>query len=104
MRLRTTFGLVAAYGTFLVGAVLLRVLAGVSKWLGDIHYLGRFHQQQSLPIWVDGLTFLVSALLISRLRLDEGERRVVKRVSAAETWRDIVDGLSSSARIRSCGA
>ena len=40
-----TLGLVAAYGTFLLGAVFFAVLAGVSKWLGDIHYLGRFHQQ-----------------------------------------------------------
>jgi len=88
-----TFGLVAAYGTFLVGAVFYAILAGVSKWLGDIQYLGRFHQQSILPIWVDGLTFLLSALLISRLRLDESERREIKRVSASQTWRDIVEGL-----------
>ncbi len=43
--------------------------------------------QSILPIWVDGLTFLVSALLISRLRLDESETRVaIKRVSASQTW------------------
>jgi dTMP kinase len=88
-----TFGLVAAYGTFLVGAVFYAVLAGASKWLGDIHYLGRLHQPELLPIWVDALTFLGSALLISRLRLDEGERGAIKRVPFAQTWHDIVDGL-----------
>jgi dTMP kinase len=89
-----TFGLVAAYGTILVGAVFYAILSGVSKWLGDIHYLGRFHQTALLPIWVDGLTFLVSALLISRLRLDEGERGSMKRVPFSQTWSDIVEGLN----------
>ena len=68
-----TFGLVAAYGTFLIGAVFFAILAGVSKWLGGLPHLVLFHDQPNLlPIWVDALTFLVSALLISRLRLDEG--------------------------------
>lgn len=89
-----SLGLVAAYGTFPLGAAFFAILAGVSKWLGDIHYLGRFHQQQLLPIWVDALTFLLSALLISRLVLQEGDRGVIKRVSASQTWSDIVDGLS----------
>ena len=89
-----SLGLVAAYGTFPLGAVFFAILAGVSKWLGDINYLGSFHHPNVLPLWVDALTFLVSALLISRLVLDEGERGVIKRVSASQTWTDIVDGLS----------
>jgi dTMP kinase len=88
-----SLGLGAAYGTFPLGAAFFAGLAGVSKWLGDIHYLGRFHQQELLPIWVDALTFLVSALLISGLRLDESERGPIQRVSASQTWHDIVDGL-----------
>jgi dTMP kinase len=88
-----SLGLGAAYGTFPLGAAFFALLAGVSKWLGDIHYLGRFHQQQLLPIWIDALTFLVSALLISGLRLDEAERGPIQRVSASQTGHDIVDGL-----------
>ena len=71
------------------------VLAGVAKWLGDFHALSGFGvDQESLAIWVDALTFLVSALLISRLRL--ARRRAAHASSAsdvAQTWRDIVDGL-----------
>ncbi len=89
-----SLGLIAAYGTFPLGAVFFAILAGISKWLGDIDYLGRFHQANLLPLWVDAITFLVSALLISRLVLDERERGVIKRVSASQTWTDIVDGLS----------
>jgi len=89
-----TFGLVAAYGTFLIGAVFFAVLAGVSKWLGGLPHLVLFHDEPNLlPIWVDALTFLVSALLISRLRLDEGERGPIKRVRFSQTRSDIVDGL-----------
>ena len=88
-----SLGLVAAYGTFPLGAVFFATLAAVSKWLGDVPHLARFRQQELLPIWVDGLTFLVSALLISRLRLDEGERGAIKRVPVSQTFRDILDGL-----------
>ncbi len=98
-----SLGLGAAYGTFPLGAAFFAVLAGVSKWLGDIHYLGRFHQQNLLPIWVDALTFLVSALLISGLDLDEKVRSAIHRVSAAQTLRDIVEGLRfvrSNPRVR----
>lgn len=88
-----SLGLVAAYGTFPLGAAFFAALAGVSKWLGDVHYLGRLHQPTLLPIWIDALTFLVSALLISGLRLDEGVRGTIKKVSASQTWHDIKDGL-----------
>jgi dTMP kinase len=88
-----SFGLVAAYGTFPLGAVFYASLAGASRWLGDVPHLGRFHQHELLPIWVDGITFLVSALFISRLRLDESERGAIKRVPFSQTWNDIVDGL-----------
>jgi dTMP kinase len=89
-----TFGLVAAYGTFLIGAVFYAILAGVSKWLGGLPHLTTFRDRSSLlPIWVDALTFLVSAFLISRLRLDEKERGPIQRVRASQTWHDIVDGL-----------
>jgi MFS family permease len=88
-----SLGLGAAYGTFPLGAAFFAGLAGVSKWLGDIHYLGRLRQPELLPIWVDALTFLLSALLISGLRLEESERGPIKRVSASQTWKDIVDGL-----------
>ena len=89
-----TLGLVAAYGTFLIAAVFFAILAGVSKSLGNLPHLVLFHDEPNLlPIWVDALTFLVSAFLISRLRLPESERGPIKRVRASQTWRDIVEGL-----------
>lgn len=84
-----SLGLIAAFGTFPLGAVMFAALAAIAHALSGFHGV----RQESLAIWVDGGTFLVSALLISRLRLDETERGTRQRVPAAQTWRDIKDGL-----------
>ena len=77
-----SLGLVAAFGTFPLGAVMFAALAAVAHWLGGFHALDALGvKQESLAIWVDGGTFLVSAFLISRLRLDEGARGTRTRVS-----------------------
>ena len=70
------------------------VLAAVAAWLGQFHTMTRFHaEQETLAIWFDGLTFLCSALLISRLRLSNGARSSTERPGVAQTWRDIIEGL-----------
>jgi dTMP kinase len=84
-----SLSLIAAFGTFPLGAVMFAALAAIAHALSSFHGV----RQESLAIWVDGGTFLVSALLISRLRLDESERGTHQRVPAAQTWRDIKDGL-----------
>jgi len=89
-----SLGLVAAFGTFPIGAVMFAALAGIAGWLGGFHALRPLGvKQESLAIWVDGATFLVSAFLISRLRLDEGERGTRARVPLAQTWTDVKQGL-----------
>ena len=89
-----SLGLVAAYATFPLGAVMFAALAGIAHWLGGFHALHPLGvKQESLAIWVDACTFLVSAFLISRLRLDEGERGTRTRPPAGQTWRDIKEGL-----------
>jgi dTMP kinase len=90
----TSLGLVAAFGTFPLGAVMFAAHAGIATWLGGFHALRPLGvKQESLAIWVDACTFLVSAFLISRLRLDEGERGTRARVPAGQTWNDIKEGL-----------
>ena len=89
-----SLGLVAAFGTFPVGAALFALIAIPAHWLAGFDVLHALSvKQSSLAIWVDALTFLLSAFLISRLRLDEGERGTHPRVPVAQTWRDIKDGL-----------
>ncbi len=90
-----SLGVVAAFGTFPLGAIVTGILAVVSHWLGGFDHLSRFREQTTLlPIWFDASTFLVSAALISRLHLPESERSSVKRVPFSQTFRDVRDGLS----------
>jgi dTMP kinase len=90
-----SLGMVAAFGTMPVGALIFGVLAAVSAWLGHFDALERFRtEQESLAIWIDALTFLLSAFLISRLALPDGETRAAPQaVPPRETVRDAVDGL-----------
>jgi dTMP kinase len=89
-----SLGLVAAFGTFPLGAVMFAALAAIAHWLGGFSALaGLGGNRESLAIWVDGGSFLLSAFLISRLRLPETERSARPKVPAAQTWRDIKDGL-----------
>ncbi len=93
-----SLGLVAAFGTFPVGSLMFALLAAVASWLANFDVLDRLRLEQvSLAIWADGLTFLASAFLISRLTLSNGghaaETSATARPPAKQTWRDIVDGL-----------
>lgn len=90
-----SLSLVAAYGTFPLGSVIFAALAAVAAWLGDIEALDAFgfDDRQSLAIWFDSLTFLVSALLISGLHLAEENRGRKERPEVTQTFRDIVEGL-----------
>jgi len=89
-----SLGVVAGFGTFPLGAIMLSILAVVSHWLGGFDHLHRFREQTTLlPIWFDAATFLVSASLISRLHLPANERGAAKRVPFSQTFRDVRDGL-----------
>jgi dTMP kinase len=77
-----SLSLAAAYGTFPFAALLFAILAGVSSWLGG---LGVSHalslDQMALAFYVDSLTFVASAALVSRLAI--GGRRVREAADAA---------------------
>ena len=89
-----SLGLVAAFGTFPLGALMFAALAAIAHWLGGFSALeGLAGNRESLAIWVDGGSFLLSAFLISRLRLPETERSARPHVPASQTWRDIKEGL-----------
>ena len=89
-----SLGLVAAFGTFPLGALAFAALAQLAHWLGGFSALaGLADNRESLAIWFDASTFLLSALLISQLRLDEGERGTRTHVPVAQTWHDIKEGL-----------
>jgi dTMP kinase len=89
-----SFGLVASFGTFPLAAIVFALMAAVASWLGGFSSLTRLHaNQEALAIWVDGLTFVCSAILISRLHLSNTKREQREVPPAAQTWHDMVDGL-----------
>jgi dTMP kinase len=65
-----SLSLAAAYGTFPFASLLFALLAGVSVWIGSVPGLGWLeNNQMGLAFFVDVLTFLFSAWMISRLPL-----------------------------------
>ncbi|MGH9116935.1 MAG: MFS transporter [Acidimicrobiales bacterium] len=65
-----SLSLVAAYGTFPIASLLFALLAGVAAWLGNIDALGFLElNRTALAFYIQGLTFVVSALLIATLPL-----------------------------------
>ena len=90
-----SLGMVAAFGMFPVGAILFSVLAAVSAFFGNFHQLSALHpDQSSVAIWVDALTFVASAILISGLALHgHAASRNADERGITATWRDAIEGL-----------
>jgi dTMP kinase len=91
-----SFSLVAAYGTFPLGAGIFALLAGVAKWLGNYDALQTLRvSQESVALWFDVATFFASALFISTLELPRIKR--AKSDGAGIEFRksinELVDGL-----------
>ncbi len=100
-------GLAAAYGTILPAVVIFPVLTTVAALLGHIYVLRFFRlSQQSIAFYLDVVSFLVSAYLISRLVLPTktaAEKAAIASATLASTWRDAKEGwryIRSTYRVR----
>lgn len=86
--------LAAAYGTFPIGSAAFAFLAKAAEWLGShdsLHFLEL--NQESLAIYVDVVTFLFSAIVISTLVLPRHERTSeVMQISFHQTMDELRDG------------
>jgi dTMP kinase len=89
-----SLSLAAAYGTFPVGSLIFSLLAVLAKWLG---HFGPFSalkvDREVLALWVDGLTFLVSAAIVFRLPIPHIDRTEGQRIDWSQSVRDIVEGM-----------
>ena len=84
----TSLGLVTTYGTLPLGGLVFAFLSGGSDllpWLQD--------NPTSLALWLDGVTFAVSASLVSRIRITSPAPARVGKFELSRVGRDIVDGL-----------
>lgn len=90
-----TLSLVASYGTFPFASIVFSLLAALAAWLGGFDQLRRFQvDQESLALFVDAGTFLVSALIVLRLPIPRGASARDTRLRVSETARDIREGLA----------
>jgi len=87
-----SLSLVAAYGTIVPGALLFTGLTSVANLLAHVHVL-RFLRinHESLAIYLDVVTFFVSAALISTIALPRGARGRVAGVAPGNGLRATID-------------
>jgi dTMP kinase len=89
-----SLSLAAAYGTFPVGSAIFASMAGLAGWLGHFDALSRLRvNQETIALWVDGATFLASALLIFSLKLPQSRRGNGARIDWGQTVRELKEGL-----------
>lgn len=89
-----SFGLAAAYGTFPIGSALFAFLAKISEWLADNAGFLDFLKlnRETLAIYVDVVTFLTSALLISSLTLPRDRSRSRGRIRVKNAFTEVKEG------------
>src|SRR5687768_11528804 len=92
-----SLSLVAAYGTMPLAAGLFSLLAGVSRWIGEIDALDVLRtNQEGVAFYVNAAAFLLSAVMISRLDLPVRERRAKsddgRRIDLGQAFRELKEG------------
>ena len=84
----TSLGLVVTYGTLPLGGLVFTFLVGGSDllpWLRD--------NPMTLPLWLKAATVLLSALLVSQIRIPSPAPTGSQRFELSRVGRDILDGL-----------
>ena len=89
-----SLGLFAAFGTFPLASLAFALLSYAAVWLSGFSAFASLNvDREFLALWVDGLTFLVSALIIFRLPIPRTTHREGERVDWTATLRDISEGI-----------
>jgi dTMP kinase len=83
-----SLGLVVTYATLPLGGLVFAFLAGGSDlvpWLAD--------NPAALALWLDAVTFTVSAVLVSRIRMPSPTPKAFARLDLTRVGKDVVDGI-----------
>jgi dTMP kinase len=83
-----SLGLVTTYGSLPLGGLIFAFLAGGSDlvpWFAD--------NPESLALWLDGGTFLISALLVSGIAIPSPAPRRLQRLEMSRVGKDIMEGV-----------
>ena len=91
-----SLSLVAAYGTFPVGAALFAALSRVAELLSDAPFIDALRlNQEGLAFYADSFTFLVAAGIVWSLdipRRPPRERQASRRIELGHAVRDVKEG------------
>jgi MFS family permease len=89
-----SLGLFAAFGTFPLASLAFALLAYAAAWLSGFSAFSSLNvDREFLALWVDGVTFLVSAMIIWRLPIPRAYDRKGERADWTATLRDISEGV-----------
>ena len=90
-----SLNLAAAFGTFPVGAALFASCAKLAEWLGHFQPFSRLGaDQEFLALWLDSITFVVSALLIISVFIPGRNSGKRERIVWTQAFRDLKEGMS----------
>jgi MFS family permease len=89
-----SLGLVAAFGTMPVASLVFSLLALLASWLSGFSAFSSLDvDREFLALWVDGVTFIVSAVIIWRLPIPRTYDRKGESVDWTATFRDVIEGI-----------
>jgi len=89
-----SLSLVAAFGTFPLGALVFSGLAGLAGFLNGFNALEPLQlDRESIALWFDSAAFVVSALITVTLPLPRDTSRSEQPIDWTQTWRDVIEGL-----------
>lgn len=91
-----SLSLIASYGTVVPAAAVVALLAKVPDWLGQTEHFASLHlTKESLALYFDAITYVLSALIVATLAISRPQRAVrdSNASRAVEGWNEFVDGL-----------
>jgi dTMP kinase len=89
-----SLSLVAAFGTFPLGALVFAGLAGLAQWLGGFDALDVLDlNRESIALYFDSAAFIASAVITMSIAIPKNHLRSTERIKVTQTIRDIKEGL-----------
>jgi len=83
-----SLSLVTTYGALPFSASIFALVAGISSLLPYF----KTHQE-SFALWIDGVSFLFSAFMVSRIPIRTPGSLTVGRFDMSRVWKDVVEGM-----------
>jgi MFS family permease len=89
-----SLSLVAAFGTFPLGALVFASLAGLANWLNGFDVLAFLQlDRESIALYFDAAAFAVSALITLSIAIPKAHLEPGQRLKVSQTVQDIKEGL-----------